>query len=83
MKRLRLLLLVLACICIDTAVWEEVTLDPATRTGWYRLDKHKNVNKGIKARGPLAAELVDYLASIRPPNASGPIHFTPSTGQPP
>jgi hypothetical protein len=32
-------------------------------------------------RGPLAAELVDYLASIRPANASGP-HFNPSTGQP-
>jgi len=55
---------------------------PTNRTGWYQLDKHKNVNKGIKARGPLAAELVDYLASTRPPNASGPIHFNPSTGQP-
>src|SRR5215210_1493964 len=50
--------------------------------GWYQLDKHRNVNKGIKARGPLAAELVDYLAAIRPPNASGPIHFNPSTGEP-
>jgi len=31
--------------------WDEVTLD---LTGWYKLDQHKNVNKGIKAEGPLA-----------------------------
>jgi hypothetical protein len=43
--------------CNRFLTWEEVTLDPANRTGWYQLDKHKNVNKGIKARGPLAAEL--------------------------
>lgn len=68
--------------CNRFLTWEEVTLDAANRTGWYQLDRHKNVNKGIKARGPLAAELVDYLASIRPLNASGPIHFNPSTGRP-
>jgi hypothetical protein len=68
--------------CNRFLTWEEVTLDPANRTGWYQLDKHKNVNKGIKARGPLAAELVDYLAAIRPASASGPIHVNPSTGEP-
>jgi hypothetical protein len=68
--------------CNRFLTWEEVTLDPANRTGWYQLDKHKNVNKGIKARGPLAAELVDYIAAIRPANASGPIHVNPSTGEP-
>jgi hypothetical protein len=41
--------------------WDEVTLDPKTLTGWYKLDQHKNVNKGIKAEGPLAEELVEYL----------------------
>lgn len=39
-------------------------------------------HKGIKARGPFAAELVDYLAAIRPANASGPIHINRSTGEP-
>ena len=63
--------------------WHEVTLDPATLTGWYKLDEHKNVNKGIKAEGPLAEELVEYLLSIRPPNpGNAPIHFNPETGNP-
>ena len=62
--------------------WEEVTIDPASRTGFFKLSRHKNVNKGIKARGALAAELVDYLASIRPQKASGPIHANPETGSP-
>jgi hypothetical protein len=44
---------------------------------------HKNVNKGIKAEGPLAEELVEYLLSIRPVNPSNaPIHFNPETGLP-
>jgi hypothetical protein len=34
------------------------------------------------ARGALAAELVDYFLSIRPPNACGPIQLNPSTGMP-
>ncbi|HEY4639705.1 MAG TPA: hypothetical protein VII75_00035 [Thermoanaerobaculia bacterium] len=54
--------------------WEEVTLDPTTLRGTFRLNRHKNVNKGIKARGCLARELVQCLLSIRPANASGPIH---------
>lgn len=44
---------------------EEVTLDPANRTGWYQLDKHKNVNKGIKARGPQWDRLVEIASRTR------------------
>lgn len=62
--------------------WEEVRIDPHTRTGWFKLDQHKNVNKGIKARGKLADKLVDYLLSIRPANARGLIHPNPATGKP-
>jgi integrase len=63
--------------------WDEVTLDASTLTGWYKLDQHKNVNKGIKAEGPLAEELVDYLLRIRPTNPGNtPIHFNPETGKP-
>jgi hypothetical protein len=62
--------------------WDEITLDPATMRGTFKLDQHKNVNKGIKARGPIAGELVEYLLSIRPANASGPIHANPETGRP-
>jgi hypothetical protein len=40
------------------------------------------MNKGIKARGPIAREVIDYLLSIRPPNASGPIRANPETGRP-
>jgi hypothetical protein len=68
--------------------WDEVTLDPKTLTGWYKLDQHKNVNKGIKAEGPLAEELVEYLLSIRPANpgkrADSPgrrIRARPSSGR--
>jgi hypothetical protein len=50
--------------------------------GTFKLDQHKNVNKGIKARGPIACELLEYLLSIRPANASGPIHANPETGRP-
>ena len=63
--------------------WDEVSLDPQTLTGWYKLDQHKNVNKGIKAEGPLAEDLVEYLLSIRPANpGNAPIHFNPETGRP-
>jgi len=62
--------------------WEEITLDAATRRGWFKLDQHKNVNKGIKARGGLAAPLVSYLLSIRPKHARGLIHPNPATGKP-
>lgn len=62
--------------------WQEVTLDPVRRTGNFRLDRHKNVNKGIKAYGRLARPLVEYLLSIRPPNARGYIHPNPATGKP-
>jgi integrase len=49
----------------------------------YKLDQHKNVNKGIKAEGPLAKELVEYLLSIRPPDpGNAPIHFNPETRSP-
>ncbi|MEO8381778.1 MAG: hypothetical protein ABI779_19105 [Acidobacteriota bacterium] len=62
--------------------WEELTLDPAAMRGTFKLDQHKNVNKGIKARGPITRELMEYLLSIRPANASGPIHANPETGRP-
>lgn len=62
--------------------WEEITLDASTVRGTFKLNRHKNVNKGIKARGCLARELVLYLLSIRPANASGPIHVNPETGKP-
>lgn len=65
--------------CLD---WDEITLDAAAMRGTFKLNQHKNVNKGIKARGPLARELVGYLLSIRPANASGPIHTNPATGEP-
>jgi len=56
---------------------------PQTLTGWYKLDQHKNVNTGIKAEGPLAEELVEYLLSIRPAKpGNAPIHFNPVTGRP-
>jgi integrase len=61
--------------------WDEIVLDPLTRRGWFKLDQHKNVNKGIKARGGLAAPLVDYLLSIRPKNARGLIHPNPASGK--
>ncbi|HXG59317.1 MAG TPA: hypothetical protein VNL91_09875 [Thermoanaerobaculia bacterium] len=61
--------------------WEDLTIDPQGRTGRFKLDQHKNVNKGIEARGGLAAELVDYLLSIRPAHASGGVHRNPATGQ--
>jgi hypothetical protein len=56
--------------------------DPVRRTGNFRLDRHKNVNKGIKAYGRLARQLVDYLLAIRPRNAKGYIHPNPATGKP-
>jgi integrase len=62
--------------------WEEVTLDPVRRTGSFRLNHHKNVNKGVKAYGRLARKLVDYLLAIRPRNARGVIHPNPATGKP-
>lgn len=68
--------------CNLALTWEELTLDEATRTGRFELKKHKNQRKGISARGPLAPELVDYLLSIRPPNATGPVHVNPDTGKP-
>jgi integrase len=62
--------------------WEEVTLDPVTRTGFFKLDQHKNVNKGIHAEGPIAQPLAEYLLAIRPRNARGLIHPNPATGKP-
>ena len=61
--------------------WEEITLDADPRKCWFKLDQHKNVNKGIKARGGLANELLEYLRSIRPKNARGLIHPNPATGK--
>lgn len=60
--------------------WEELTLDPVSRTGWFKLADHKNKRKGITARGALHPKLVDYLLKIRPANASGLVHPNPATG---
>jgi integrase len=62
--------------------WEEITIDEAAGKGSFRLDQHKNVNKGIKARGALSAPLLAYLTSIRPKNAHGLVHANPETGKP-
>lgn len=59
--------------------WEEVTIDAETRSGTFKLDQHKNVNKGVKAHGVLSPKVVDYLLAIRPPNATGLIHRNPAT----
>lgn len=61
--------------------WEELSFHAAGGKSWFNLDQHKNVNKGIKARGGLAADLVEYLLSIRPANARGLIHPNPATGK--
>jgi integrase len=63
-------------------MWEEVTLDPEKRTGFFRLQRHKNARKGIKARGPINRPLVEYLLAIRPQFATGLIHPNPATGAP-
>jgi hypothetical protein len=42
--------------------------DNGSTRGTFKLDQHQNVNKGIKVRGPIAREVVEYLLSIRPPN---------------
>jgi integrase len=62
--------------------WEEITIDEAAGKGQFKLDQHKNVNKGIKARGALSVPLLEYLTSIRPKNARGLIHPNPETGKP-
>jgi integrase len=58
--------------------WHEVD---RPRRGYFSLDDHKNVNKGIRAEGPLAEQLARYLDSIRPSNASGLVHFNPANGR--
>jgi integrase len=58
--------------------WEEID-SAASR---FELDQHKNVNRGIRARGPIAAQLAKYLRAIRPDNARGPVHGNPRTGLP-
>lgn len=60
--------------------WEEIKLDPVSRTGWFKLVDHKNRRKGVTARGALHPQLVDYLFRIRPPQASGLVHPNPATG---
>jgi integrase len=58
--------------------WQELLFDCDHAT--FRLDVHKNVNKGIRAEGPIAEQLLRYLRSIHPGNASGPVHVNPATG---
>jgi integrase len=58
--------------------WEEI--DPTCTT--FHLDQHKNVNRGIRADGPTSPQLAQYLRSIRPAGAVGPVHANPATGAP-
>jgi integrase len=60
--------------------WPEISIDDDGVRGTFRLDQHKNVNKGIGAEGPLAEQLLRYLRSIRPANPAGPVHTNASTG---
>lgn len=62
--------------------WEELHINDARDVGTFRLNAHKNTDKGIAAEGPLAVQLVRYLRSIRPEDATGFVHPNPSTGQP-
>lgn len=57
-------------------------MDADKRTGFFKPECHKNARKGIKARGPIARPLVDYLLAIRPQYATGLIHPNPATGAP-
>lgn len=62
--------------------WSELSIDATADRGRYKLDQHKNVNKGIKAEGPLAEQLVPYLRAIRPTSRpAGLVHPNPSTGK--
>jgi integrase len=56
--------------------WQEIDEERNT----FRLDQHKNVNKAIRAEGPIAEILLRYLRSIRSANAAGPVHPNPATG---
>jgi integrase len=60
--------------------WQELSIDEASERATFRLDQHKNVNRGIKAEGPIAEQLLRYLRSIWPANASGTVHANPATG---
>lgn len=60
--------------------WPELSFDGERAT--FRLDQHKNVNRGIRAEGPLAEQLLRYLESIRPGSAAGAVHANPATGAP-
>lgn len=62
--------------------WEEIRLHATEDRGQFELDNHKNVNKGIAARGPIAAQLARYLRAIRPADGKGFVHANPATGQP-
>jgi hypothetical protein len=61
--------------------WEEITLHESKDEGVFVLDRHKNVNRGILARGPIAPQLARYLRSIRPERASGIVHPNPKTNR--
>jgi integrase len=58
-------------------MWQEIDEERNT----FKLDQHKNVNRGIKAEGPIAEILQRYLRSIRPANARGAVHTNPATGE--
>jgi integrase len=61
--------------------WQELSIDEDR--GTFRLDQHKNVNKGVKAEGPLAEQLFRYLQSIQAGALiTGPVHANPATGEP-
>lgn len=63
--------------------WEDLRIDVAARKGYFRLDRHKNVSRGINVEAPLAPSLLNYLMMIMPSdNPTGLVHPNPSTGEP-
>lgn len=61
--------------------WEEIALHEDREGGRFKLDEHKNVNRGIRAEGPFPPQLAQYLRAIRPSRATGLVHANPKTGR--
>ena len=63
--------------------WEELHINEGTMRGHFDLNDHKNADKGIEARGPLAYSLIKYLLSTRPEaKPKGYVHPNLRTGKP-
>jgi integrase len=63
--------------------WEELDIDCDRREGTFRIDAHKNRDKGVVLEGALAGSVVDYLLGIMPAGRPrGYVHVNPRTGKP-